>query len=289
MKNGIRFIIPYFGRWPFWMPFFVESCRYNPDIEWLFFTDCGALEHMPANITLEPISFADYCAMVGERLGISFRPKSPYKLCDIKPALGYIHADRLRDVEFWGFSDIDLIYGNLRHYFTDERLARFDLLSTHERRVSGHLCLLRNNERMRGAFRQVPGWRDSFENPEHEAFDEGDFSRLFIRRKNWPAPLQRLAGQLNPWRRKSEFVEAFSTPNGRIPWVDGTTDFPRRWIWSAGVLRNDRDTDLEFPYFHFIAWKGTEWQRCAASELIASDRLINQPAWSVTAQGFREA
>lgn len=289
MRNRIRFIIPYFGRWPFWMPFFVESCRYNPDIEWLLFTDCGELERMPANITLEPMSFAGYCAMVGERLGISFRPKSPYKLCDIKPALGYIHADRLQDVEFWGFSDIDLIYGNLRHYFTDERLARFDLLSTHERRVSGHLCLIRNNERMRSVFMQVPGWQASFENPDHEAFDESDFSHLFIRLKNWPMSLQRLVGRLNPLRRNSEFVEAFSTPNGRVPWVDGTTDFPQRWIWSAGVLRNDRDADREFPYFHFIAWKEAEWRRYAASELVPSNELVNQPAWSLNAQGFRGA
>ena len=37
----LLFLIPYFGRWPFWMPFFLQSCRFNPDVQWLFFTDCG--------------------------------------------------------------------------------------------------------------------------------------------------------------------------------------------------------------------------------------------------------
>lgn len=269
------------------MPFFVESCRYNPDIDWLFFSDCGVPENAPANLRVEAMSFADYCALVAERLGIPFTPLSPYKLCDIKPALGYIHAERLADVDFWGFSDIDLIYGDLRRYFSSERLARYDLLSTHERRVSGHLCLLRNTQRMREAFMRVPGWRKILADDAHQAFDEADFSRLFIRFKNWPSAMRRLLEWLNPWRRRSEFREAFSTPDGRIPWTDGGFQFPARWFWSTGSLRNERDGAREFPYFHFIAWKNS-WCQRASETLIQPSDLFTQTTWCITAQGFRE-
>lgn len=285
----IRFLIPYFGRWPFWMPFFLESCRHNPDIDWLFFSDCGVPDNLPANVVIESMTFADYCQRVSERLGISFNPRSAYKLCDIKPALGYIHADRLDGFDFWGFSDIDLVYGNLRAYFSAERLARFDLLSTHERRISGHLCLMRNDARMREAFMQVPGWQRAFQQAEHLAFDEGAFSRLFIRRKNWPEGLRRLLNLFNPWCRRSEFVEAFSTPSARVPWLDGRFDFPKRWTWSRGRLTNERDGEREFPYFHFIAWKGDAWPLCPAESLIQPGDLVSRAAWSITAQGFREA
>lgn len=285
----IRFLIPYFGRWPFWMPFFLESCRHNPDIDWLFFSDCGAPDNLPVNVVVESMTFADYCQLVSERLGISFNPRSAYKLCDIKPALGYIHADRLDGFDFWGFSDIDLIYGNLRAYFSAERLARFDLLSTHERRISGHLCLLRNSTRMREAFMRVPDWQRAFQQTEHLAFDEGAFSRLFIRHKNWPEVLRRLLDLFNPWRRRSEFLEAFSTPNGRVHWLDGGFDFPARWIWSRGRLTNEQDGEREFPYFHFIAWKGDAWPLHPAESLIQPGYLVSRAAWSITAQGFREA
>jgi hypothetical protein len=144
------------------MSFFLQTCKWNADIDWLFFTDCGAPDDLPDNVHVVTISFSDYCQLVSERLGISFNPKNPYKLCDIKPALGYLHVDQLDGFDFWGFSDIDLIYGNLRRYFSEERLAGYDLLSTHARRVSGHLCLLRNNERMRGAFMRIPEWRVCF-------------------------------------------------------------------------------------------------------------------------------
>ncbi|MNZ99499.1 hypothetical protein D3C78_1188280 [compost metagenome] len=269
------------------MPFFLESCRYNPDIDWLFFSDCGAPDNLPGNVVIQPMTFAGYCQLVSERLGISFSPQSAYKLCDIKPALGYIHADCLEGFDFWGFSDIDLVYGNLRGYFTAERLARFDLLSTHDRRISGHLCLMRNTPRMREAFMQVPDWQGAFQQAEHLAFDEGAFSRLFIRRKNWPEGLRRLLDLFNPWRRRSEFVEAFSTPSARVPWLDGSFDFPTHWLWNRGLLTNERDGGREFPYFHFITWKGDFWPSCPASSLVEPVDLVARGAWSITAQGFR--
>jgi hypothetical protein len=284
----LLFLIPYFGRWPFWMPFFLQSCRFNPDVQWLFFTDCGTPPDAPDNVRFRAMSFADYCAQVSARLGIDFRPHSPYKLCDLKPALGHVHAEELEGFDFWGFSDIDLVYGDLRGYFSTERLQRFDLLSTHERRVSGHLCLLRNNARMREAFMKVLGWQAKLASSAHNAFDEGAFSRLFIRHKSWPAPLRRLADACNPWRRSSEFVEAFSTPNGRVAWHDGSFDFPQRWIWQRGRLYNDRDGVRQFPYFHFIGWKCDFWPTHGDHELSGDAALAAQDAWSITARGFRE-
>lgn len=38
--SSILKIIPYFGKWLEWIGFYLESCRHNPDIHWLFYTDC---------------------------------------------------------------------------------------------------------------------------------------------------------------------------------------------------------------------------------------------------------
>ena len=149
--DSIRFVIPYFGCWPFWMDFFLAGCARNPDIDWLFFTDCGIPQNVPDNVTFIEISYSDYCALVSERLGIDFSPADSYKLCDIKPAFGYIHAEHLDGYDFWAFGDVDVVYGNLRKYFTANRLATKDLFATHARRISGHLCLLRNTPTMREA------------------------------------------------------------------------------------------------------------------------------------------
>lgn len=285
-EPSICFIIPYFGRWPFWMPFFLESCRYNPDVDWVLFSDCGVPGRLPDNVRVHEVSYVDYCRLVSKRLGIEFAPGNPYKLCDIKQALGYIHQDILQGYDFWAFGDIDLIYGDLRGYFTAERLARYDLLSTHRRRVSGHLCLLRNTSRMREAFMLIPNWRERFCDQTHHALDEGAFSRIFLWRKNFPEPLFNLVGKFNPWRRRSEFVEAYSTPNAGIDWIDGGRQFPWRWFWRNGKLFNDKDQGQEFPYFHFAVWKKEAWAESPISNNAQLLELSTRSSWTVSAQGF---
>src|SRR6185295_13297049 len=116
--------------------------------------------------------------------GIAFDPPQAYKLCDLRPAYGLIHARDIAGFDFWGFGDIDVVYGDLRGYFTEERL-RHQLLSCHGRRISGHLTLLANNELMCNAFRQVAEWRELMLG-EHVAFDERRFSRVFLRHRSWP-------------------------------------------------------------------------------------------------------
>lgn len=284
----ILFVIPYFGSWPFWMPFFLESCRRNADIDWLLFSDCGIPENLPPNVRIEPISYQEYCQLVSSRLEIDFAPVHAYKLCDIKPALGYIHADRLQGYDFWAFGDIDLIYGDLRAYFTAERLARNDLFSTHERRVAGHLCLMRTTSNQLELFKQIKDWRGRFSDHEHHALDEGAFSRLFLWRKNFPKPLFDLVGKFNPLRRRSEFTEAFSTPGGVIKWHDGTDNFPVHWLWRDGRLSNDRDGERTFPYFHFVCWKRNEWAALPQPDPAAVRTLAATSSWIIDETGFHQ-
>lgn len=281
---SIRFLIPYFGQWPFWFEFFMEGCRRNPSIDWLLFTDCAIPTNAPDNMQFVSISFAEYCALVSTRLEIDFRPANPYKLCDIKPALGAVHADVLADYEFWAFGDIDVVYGDLRRYFTADRLKGKDLLATHQRRVSGHLCLLRNTPRMRNAFRHIPGWQRRYEDETHQALDEGAFSRIFIRHKNWPGSLQRFAARFNAWSRSSEFTEAHSTytlhAGGRRVVAD-------TWFYRHGRLTNSEQGDTELPYVHFMVWKNSAWRGVAPERLLGPAGLQRADSWQLGPHGWR--
>lgn len=266
MQPSIILLIPYFGKWPAWFGFFLKTCQFNSSVQWLFFTDCPIPESAPSNVVFKSISFQDYKAKVSNKLDIDFQPDSPYKLCDLKPVLGYIHEEDIKDYDFWGFSDIDLVYGNIRKYYTAERLSKFDLYSTHTRRVSGHFCLMRNTKKMREAFKLMKNWEIRLSDNEHHALDEGAFSRLFIRHKNLPKPLFNLLSKINSWRRNSEFVEAFSTPNAGVPWLDGSYVFPEIWTWTAGRLENNLTNEREYPYFHFFGWKKDVWINGVAFE-----------------------
>ena len=289
--SKICIVIPYFGKWPFWINFFLASCRENATVNWLIYTDCGVPESLPSNVKLIDISYKKYCALVSTMLGINFKPTNPYKLCDIKPALGLIHESELADFDFWAFGDLDLVYGNLRKYYTEQRLDEKEVFSTHKTRISGHLCLLRNTAELRNAFKKISDWELKFIHQEHLALDEKDFSRIFLRHKNSPNWVKRLAALRDSWLSIAEFNEAYTTPNGRIPWIDGSFNFPTSWSWRSGQLDVIGFEAKCFPYFHFLIWKNnwlnSDYGKHVAKSLIdKSQKDLNY--FTITQNGFHE-
>lgn len=287
--STICIVIPYFGKWPFWLNFFLASCRENPTVNWLIYTDCDIPESVPSNVKLVETTYTKYCALVSNRLGISFEPANPYKLCDIKPALGLIHEEELSEYDFWAFGDLDLVYGNLRKYFTEQRLNEKEVFSTHRTRISGHLCLLRNTRELRNAFKKIIDWERKFIHIEHLAVDEKDFSRIFLRHKNSPNWMKKLAALRDSWLSMAEFNEAYTTPNGRIPWLDGTYNFPTSWHWKSGELYVNGYETICFPYFHFLIWK-KGWRNSATEEYIAQSFIQKSQGelnhFKITISGF---
>jgi hypothetical protein len=244
MKHRIAILIPYFGDWPVWINFFIESCRWNNGIQWIIFNDRELPENRTSNVTQVLITFEEYCDLLSERLGVRIRPQSPYKLCDIKPALPFVHCDLVRDFDFVGFGDLDVIYGNLESFYDDALLADYDVLSSHRDRISGHLCLLRNVERVVSAFQHVRGWEAAFRSEDHVGFDERQFfnfltgsQRKFFR----SAPEESI---------RCFFHEAHSTP--------GITQ-RMRWYWSKGRLTNEFYPQHPFMYLHFMSWHSSRW------------------------------
>ena len=243
MAKSIAILIPYFGRWPLWIDFFIESCRWNRSIDWILFHDGPPPQNRCGNVRHIEMSFEAYKVLVSSALGIPFDPVQPYKLCDIKPALPHIHRELVAGYDFVGFGDLDVVYGDIRRFYDDELLGRYDLLSSHSDRISGHFCLMRNCDDLVSAFERVPRWKEAFLAQEHLGFDEGAFSRLFVR------PKRRLfAAQLKSVR--CFFHEAYSTP--------GMTD-RMRWSWKNGTLGNEFYPDQPFMYLHFMSWHSNRW------------------------------
>lgn len=282
--KSIVILIPYFGKWPYWFDFFLLSCAHNRSIKWLFFTDCGVPERAPANCTFREMSFARYKRLVRAELGINFDPERPYKLCDLKPALGLVHRRDIAGFDFWGFSDIDVVYGDLRAYFTPERL-RHQLLSCHGHRVSGHLTLLANNDLINHAFTRVPDWQRLLTGP-HVAFDERHFTHVFLRHRSWPKWLRDRVYRNDPYVRVADFNETFSTCPCNVPWIDGSFNFPGAWYWRDGRLTTDISGDREFPYFHFIQWKQGEWSHSTPEQLLRLTLEQAERGFTVSAAGL---
>ncbi len=265
-------LCPYFGRWPEWMNLFVESCKWNPDVRWRFYTDCGEPENRAGNIEYVPIGFHDYKALVRARLGVAFDPSDPYKVCDLKPALGFLHEQDTVAYPFFGYGDLDVIYGNISNFYGEERFADLDVVSTHPERISGHFAVMRNIPALRHVFEHIPNYRSMLEAPQYMEADETHFSRVFK-----TSMTERLL-----------FVERHSTVLSTRGWHDGTMNYPQRWFWRRGRLTNERDGEREFLYLHFMRWKSARWinNPPQSGEAAWVGRDIIHLDWRRAADGF---
>jgi len=258
MKPWLIMFVLYFGRWPEWIDLFVESCKWNPSVRWRIYTDCGEPENKADNVEFVHLSFDDYKALVRERLSIAFDPPTPYKLCDLRPCVAHIHERDVAGFRFFGYGDLDVVYGNIRSFYSDDVLARANVLSTHPERLSGHFAVLRNTPAFRRAYERIPNYRTLLEQPHSASMDEDHFSEVFLP-SDKPLGSSRVIDDLDPCRRGLRFVEQHSTVLSPRKWHDGTMNYPQKWFWRRGRLTNERDGDREFLYLHFMRWQSDRW------------------------------
>jgi hypothetical protein len=271
-QKSIIFLMHYFDHFPEWFTFYLESCRWNPTIDWLFFTDCPIPENAPSNVRFVETSFETYRKMISKRLEISFNPDSYYKVCDVRPAFGYIHQEYIEGYDYFGFGDIDVIYGNLRAFYTDELLC-YNTISTHQDRVSGHLFLMKNNEQWINAFRKIPNWQKVMSQPSTLGIEEGAFSKVLLGKRRISKSLRELWGLLDSYKSNHLFKEQFSTVLSGRTWLDGTYNYPDNWFWNQGKLTVESGQEL--MYLHFMNWKSTRWQ---------DGRYKDKPTWGSLSQ-----
>ena len=161
MKNGlirsinlkkIVFILPYFGKFNNYFDLFLKSCEYNESINWLIFTDDYKEYNYPANVKVHYMQFEELKTLIKSKFNFDAIIDSPYKLCDYKPAYGYIFEEYIQDYDYWGHCDCDLIFGDIRKFITEDKLDIFDKLF-----CLGHCTLYKNSEEINRVFMKQLG------------------------------------------------------------------------------------------------------------------------------------
>jgi hypothetical protein len=183
--HSILLILPYFGPFPRYADLFFRSCAANPSVNWLLVTDQELEAHrVPPNVAIKRMTFSELRASIDIAVGFKTSVPNPYKLSDFRPAYGMIFADEVQGFDFWGHCDLDVIFGDVRKFLTEEVLRTYDKVLMH-----GHLSLYRNCHEANHYFKlEAPGisFRDVFTTSKLRAFDE--FGGLTILLKQHKVP-----------------------------------------------------------------------------------------------------
>lgn len=170
----LALIVAYFGKLPEWFPLFQLSLKYNSDIDLLLFTD----NEIPSrdNLIVHKTTFAEMKEYIQSVFDFPIVLDSPYKLCDYKPAYGYIFGEYIKDYEFWGHCDIDMIFGEVLKKLTVDILNGHDKFYKH-----GHLGIYRNTKENNLRFTSDKGlnYKSVFSSRVIKVFDEYEMQKKF--------------------------------------------------------------------------------------------------------------
>lgn len=224
--NKAALIIPYFGKWPEWIDLYLYSCSKQRNIDFLIYTDCDIPQMVYPNTIFHEMSFEAYCQLVSERLAIPFKPRRAYKLCDLKPFYGIIHKKELNGYDWWGFGDIDLVYGDLSLLLNEANMNKYDLLTTHVDRIAGHFTVIRKDSKYTNSCFDIPDWKEKLCDEKNYGLDEGAFTQVV-------RPIKyRIIGLLY-----YHFIGKLTSPLSKFYWYSKLEQMFR--LWNTRVLMTE--------------------------------------------------
>jgi hypothetical protein len=248
-RYRIILLVVYYGPFPWYFKYFLHTCGYNAEVNFVIITNNPPPGDLPANVRFENITLKDMRDIASRKLGFETGLHSPYKLCDFKPAYGYIFSDLIEGFEFWGHGDIDVIYGNIRKFMTDDLLSKHDVITVNNDFISGAFTLFRNSRNTNRLFMQSKDFEKVYRDPKHYCFDETNAAFLdFLSGAAFDEIATEVESMTHVVRRLARVGEISAYFNSHI--LEG---LPGKIIWTNGTMVWKKK--IEVMMYHLILFK----------------------------------
>ena len=161
----------YYGTFPAYYQLWLDSCKCNEKFDFFVFTDALVDDYcIPHNVHIVNMKWNNLIDLIQSKFDFQLQIESPYKLTDFKVAYGYIFSEYLKDYDYWGYCDVDLLFGNLSKFL-------FPLMEQGYEKIYrlGHLTLLKNNNKLTLLFMASGSpfsYKEVFSNKQFYSFDE---------------------------------------------------------------------------------------------------------------------
>lgn len=145
--NKICLLSPYYGTFPNYFQIWLESAAQNKNIDFYIISDSEFNYKLFNNIFLIKKSLNDIKNKIEHIIGTSANLDKPYKLCDYRPAYGLIFDDIVKNYEYWGWCDPDIIWGNLNLLLTNDIFDNYEVIGG-----CGQLTIMKNTFKLNHYF-----------------------------------------------------------------------------------------------------------------------------------------
>ena len=146
------FVSVWLGKLPDWIGYFHKSCGLNPDFDWIIASDQYPGLEVPENVHYRYTTKREVELLATKCVGSKVVIGNAYKLCDYKPLYGDLFESMLGEYDYWGFCDLDVVWGDLNRIFSSSMQENRDVITLGgdekdglHYRVCGPCTLVRNH------------------------------------------------------------------------------------------------------------------------------------------------
>lgn len=169
----------WFGEIPNYFWYHYETTKNLKNVDFLFITDqdlvLDALNYKVIKTNINTV-----VSKVSNLLGTKIQVKNNKKTCDLKARLGDVFLEHIVDYEYFGFYDIDTLFGDVNKY-VNPFIGEYDIISVgHEifhNRLSGPFLIMRNTQELR-TFYKNEEFIKCFNSDDVECYEENVMNRL---------------------------------------------------------------------------------------------------------------
>jgi len=248
----ICLVANYFGKLPGWFPAYLLSCNFNSDIDWLITSDQSPPPDLPPNVRWIHNGISDFSKLVSRKLNIKYEldPSQARKIVDLKPAFGKVFEDFLSGYDYWGHSDVDIIWGRIRHGIQGPLSKGYDIISSRIKKIGGHFTIYRNTPYLSSLFKDIPGYLDEILIiPDILIADEKQWTQLLRRMQGRKYRLKQLLFHFR--KPVSVYWEKHLTTPGRMQNLVSEAD-GRVFKFKDGVTYGLDGEELMYVHFHLL-------------------------------------
>lgn len=161
---------------PEWLNYYID--RINAQTIPIKWTCVGNIEHENSEkVSFVQLEFEDLKARISHLTDLPCQKMSAYSMCDIRPAFGELFVDILKDSDWWGWCDLDIVFGDMSNFLLPGMFGSYDLITDSSRIVNGPFTILRNDAKVNQTYKgQVFNLMTLYHG--YTGFDEVEFTEI---------------------------------------------------------------------------------------------------------------
>jgi SAM-dependent methyltransferase len=181
--NKVVLVNLWFGEIPEYFKYHYETCVANKNVDFLFITDQKIELETEDNYIIINIDLQFLKDRLKDKIGIDYNFSNNRNICQFKSALGDIFQEELKNYLYWGFHDIDTLFGDFNKFILTLLNDDYDIISfaakNYHDRLSGPLALIKNNDTNNKLYKKrFSEFVDKLYNYSVDSFDETEFNAI---------------------------------------------------------------------------------------------------------------